>query len=55
MIHARALIVGDYTEQYSHWEAELSLGEWLKQENIPGIYGMQSTRTCKISGVVYDL
>ena len=38
-IHASALIVGDYTEQYSHWEAERSLADWLKEEGVPGIYG----------------
>lgn len=39
-IHAAALIVGDYTENYSHWEAVKSLGAWLKEEGIPGICGM---------------
>ena len=39
-IHAAGLIVGDYTHQYSHWNAAMSLGTWLEQENVPGIYGM---------------
>ena len=39
-IHAAALIVSDYSEQYSHWDAAMSLGVWLEQENVPGIYGM---------------
>lgn len=38
-IHASALIVGDYTDDYSHWEAGRSLDEWLKEEGVPGIYG----------------
>lgn len=38
-IHVAGLIVGDYSEQYSHWEAEKSLGNWLKEEGVPGIYG----------------
>ena len=38
-IHASGLVVGDYTEHYSHWEAERSLGAWLEEEGIPGLYG----------------
>ena len=38
-IHAAALIVGEYSDEYSHWEASKSLGEWLKEEGIPGITG----------------
>lgn len=39
-IHAAALVVGDYTEEYSHWEATRSLSDWMKEEGVPGIYGM---------------
>ncbi len=39
-IHASALIVGDYTEDFSHWEAVRSLGQWMKEEGIPGISGV---------------
>ena len=38
-IHASGLVVGDYTDHYSHWEAERSLGAWLEEEGIPGLYG----------------
>ena len=31
-IHAAALLVQDYSQHYSHWNAHMSLGEWLKQE-----------------------
>ena len=31
-IHASALIVQDYSETYSHWNAKMSLGDWLKRE-----------------------
>ena len=33
-IHAEAIIVSDYSENYSHWNAVESLGEWLKKEKI---------------------
>ena len=38
-IHVAALIIGDLTEDYSHWSAVKSLSDWLKEQNIPGIYG----------------
>lgn len=38
-IHASALIVSDYTEEYSHWSAHQSLHEWLVKHDIPAIYG----------------
>ena len=38
-IHTAAVVVGDYTEQYSHWSAVKSLGQWLKERGIPAIYG----------------
>jgi len=31
--------IGDYTEEYSHWEASKSLSSWLQEHNVPGIYG----------------
>lgn len=33
------LVVGDYVEEYSHWDAKKSLSEWLKEHDIPGIQG----------------
>ena len=31
-IQASALIVQDYSRDYSHWNAQTSLGEWMAQE-----------------------
>ena len=39
-IHLSAIIVGDYCEEYSHWEAARSLGDWMKEQGVPGICGM---------------
>src|SRR5712691_6074278 len=36
-IHVRGLIVSEYCEQPSHWQAKRSLGEWLKKHKIPAI------------------
>ena len=31
----KPLFVSDYSENYSHWNAVESLGDWLKREQIP--------------------
>lgn len=41
-IHAFGLVVADYSETYSHWNAHQSLGEWLESEGIPGISGIDT-------------
>lgn len=41
-IHVRGLIVSDYSFEYSHWSAERSLSDWLKEEKIPAIYGIDT-------------
>ena len=54
-IHAKALIVADYSETYSHWNARESLASWLKREKIPAITGIDTRRLTKVlreSGVM---
>ena len=46
-IHAEAIIVSDYSHEYSHWNAECSLSDWLKQEEVPGIYGIDTRALTK--------
>lgn len=48
MIHASALIVQDYSEHYSHWNAERSLEDWLIEENIPAITGVDTRKLTKM-------
>ena len=43
-IHVKALVVADYSEQYSHWNAKESLQEWLRREGIPAISGIDTRR-----------
>ncbi|EGC36956.1 aspartate carbamoyltransferase [Dictyostelium purpureum] len=40
--HTQAIICSDYCDEYSHWAAEKSLSEWLKESNIPGLYGIDT-------------
>lgn len=47
-IYAEALIVSDYSHEYSHWNAERSLSQWLIDEKIPGIYGIDTRELTKI-------
>lgn len=47
-IHARALIVTDYSYEYSHWNAERSLADWLKEEQIVGIHGIDTRELAKV-------
>ena len=46
-IHAEAIIVSDYSHEYSHWNAVGSLGSWLKEEGMPGIYGIDTRALTK--------
>ena len=47
-IYASAIIVSDYSEQYSHWNAVESLGDWLKREHVPGITGIDTRELTKV-------
>jgi len=46
-IQVQALVVSDYSFEYSHWNAKKSLGEWLKEEDIPAIYGIDTRKLTK--------
>ena len=41
-IWIRGLIVTDYCEEYSHWDAVKSLGAWMKEFKVPGIFGIDT-------------
>lgn len=47
-IHAEAIIVSDYSTDYSHWNAKESLGDWLKREQVPGITGIDTRQLTKV-------
>ena len=47
-IHVKALVVADYSELYSHWNARESLSAWLKCEKIPAITGIDTRRLTKV-------
>ena len=47
-IQVSALIASDYTENYSHWNAHQSLGDWLKKHKIPALFGIDTRALTKI-------
>ena len=46
-IHIRGLIVTDYSFEYSHWNAKKSLDQWLKDNHIPAIFGVDTRELTK--------
>jgi len=47
-VHISALIISDYSFKYNHWNAELSLDEWLTKNEVPGIYGIDTRALTKL-------
>ena len=47
-LHISGLIVSDYSVEYSHWNAKRSLGDWLRQHDVPGIHGIDTRHLTKI-------
>ena len=46
-IHIAALVVGYYSEDFSHFLATSSLGTWLKENGVPAIYGVDTRSLTK--------
>ncbi len=47
-IHARAIIVSDYSHDYSHWNGVETLGQWLQREQVPGVTGIDTRQLTKV-------
>lgn len=41
-IHINGLIVSDYSHKPHHWKMTYNLSYWLKKNNIPGVYGIDT-------------
>ncbi len=46
-IHISGLVISDYSFKFSHWNASQSLGDWLNDSGIPGIYGVDTRALTK--------
>lgn len=47
-IHCEAIVCQDYSWVPSHWQAERPLSDWLREEHIPGIYGIDTRALTKL-------
>ena len=47
-IHPKGLVIFDYCEDYSNWEAEKSLEQWMNEQGLTGIYGIDTRELTKI-------
>lgn len=46
-VHMSALLVSEYSETYSHWNAEKSLGKFLQEQRVPAITGIDTRALTK--------
>ena len=47
-IHPKGLIIFDYCEEYSNWDAVKSLEQWMNEQGLTGIYGIDTRELTKI-------
>lgn len=47
-IHVNGYIISEYSTEYSHWNACKSLGDWLKEQKVPGIFGIDTRALTKL-------
>lgn len=47
-VWASGLIVCQYSDNYSHWNATRSLSDWLTEHGVPGITGIDSRALTKL-------
>ena len=47
-LHIKGVVVSEYSENFSHWHAKRSLGDFLKEGGIPGITGIDTRALTKI-------
>ena len=46
-IHVKAVIISDYSFEYSHWNADKTLAQWLQEEKITGIFDIDTRALTK--------
>lgn len=47
-VQITALVISDYSFSFSHWNAAMSLSEWLSENAVTGIYGVDTRRLTRI-------
>ena len=46
-IQVNGFVISDYSFEYSHWNAKKSLSDWLNENKIPGIFGLDTRALTK--------
>lgn len=46
-IHVEGIVVQEYSKEWSHWQSNRSLADWLKEEDIPGLQGVDTRAITK--------
>jgi len=46
-IQVTALLISDYSHYHSHHESRRSLGDWLREHNVPALYGIDTRELTK--------
>lgn len=47
IIHIQGLVVSEYSTEYTHWNAARSLDDWLREHEVPGMYGVDTRMLTK--------
>jgi carbamoyl-phosphate synthase small subunit len=47
-IQISGLIVSDYCDKQCHWNSEKTLSKWMEENNIPGLYNIDTRQLTKI-------
>lgn len=47
-LHITGLIISDYSFEFSHWNAQKSLSDWLKKYEVPGLFDIDTRALTKI-------
>ena len=47
-IHVKGLVISDYSGKFSHYDAVKSLGQWLREEKVPAICGIDTRHLTQI-------
>lgn len=47
-IQVKGVICSEYNNKYSHWNSERSLSDLMKEEKVPGLFGIDTRKLTKI-------
>ncbi|MBN1986329.1 MAG: glutamine-hydrolyzing carbamoyl-phosphate synthase small subunit [Prolixibacteraceae bacterium] len=47
-LHISGLVISDYSFEFSHWNAQKSLSDWLKEYEVPGLFDIDTRALTKI-------